>query len=186
MQEMKMQAFLLGWKIFASASVYDEPGTLSSFPFSLFLRGSMVASYSQRTNPSITIPNPTVIPAISCPPFADPVVALAPAEPEVGLVSEPLVAVAAALGTCEPVGSKVADWPIVGMGGLPLIAHPLGVADGHAGVEMSLTEALYTDRAAPLGLSVAHCDFRLSKSGDIGTGLPERTMAPPDAVLVPA
>ena len=70
---------------------------------------------------------------------------------------------------------ETATAPIVGNGALGSIVHALvpAVDIGHAGGEV-VTVAAYALESTPVGFSVAHCCFKLLKSGLIGVGMPDR------------
>lgn len=80
--------------------------------------------YNQTMNPSMTPARPTLIPAISFPPLA---------EPFFVAVAEAPVAVPVA---DAPTAPRLSVWPRVGKGTLPLSAQPPAVELGHAGGEM--------------------------------------------------
>lgn len=61
--------------------------------------------------------------------------------------------------------------PIVGSGALGSTVHPLADEVGHAGGGEE-AEAAYAEEATPVGVKVAHCPWRLVKSGDTGVGVP--------------
>ena len=90
-------------------------------------------TYNQMTNPSITPAKPILIPAISLPPFAVPLVADGEAD---GLVFEAAVALDVVVGAL-----RFKDCPIVGSATLPSTSQPFDVDEGHAGTESAVAEA---------------------------------------------
>jgi hypothetical protein len=66
--------------------------------------------------------------------------------------------------------ASVSAWPRVGKGRLGFTAHPPAVDEGHG---RGVTDAAeYADNGTLLGLTAAHCDLRLEKSGRTGVGVP--------------
>ena len=135
--------------------------------------------YSQYTNPNMTATRPALIPAISLPPLALPffVVVADAAEPvaldvtlAVLLAAVPLLLIC---WVCPTLGSATS----------PSTNHPPAVLLGHAG-GVRLGE--YADEATPVGVRVAHWDWRFVKSGATGVGIPVREIpaSTPDATTV--
>lgn len=108
----------------------------------------MTSFYSQYMNPSITATNPTLIPAISFPPFAPPFFVLDGCDALV--VAVPVLAAAAL-----PVESVC---PILGSFTSPSTSQPPAVEVGHAG---GVNVGEYAELATPVGVRVAHwlCRF---------------------------
>lgn len=100
-----------------------------------------------------------------------------PAEPAEALellVAEAVVAVALPLGTPDDKLPDTMAEPRLGSGALGLTTQPFGVDVGQAGTVNPVGEAEYADKATPVGERVAHCAWRLVKSGETGVGVPWR------------
>ncbi len=103
------------------------------------------------------------MPAISFPPLALPFFVLVAdgAEPVPLAVDVPVL-----VGTLELMLSVS---PILGKATSPATNHPPAVLLGQAG---GVKLGVYAEEATPVGVSVAHCDWRFVKSGVIGIGVP--------------
>lgn len=121
--------------------------------------------------------------------FPAALLALAEAAEELPLEVELAAAVPEVMlpfGTFEGMPEATPTAPTVGSATLGSNVHPLApaVADGQDGGVIEEAEAAYADEATPLGDKVAHCAWRLEKSGDTGVGVPWRVY--PSMTLVPS
>jgi len=110
-----------------------------------------------------------------------------PAEALELLVAEAVVAVlevALPLGTPDDKLPDAMAEPRPGSDALGLTTQPFGVDVGQAGTVNPVGEAEYADKATPVGERVAHCAWRLVKSGETGVGVPWRVY--PSTTLVPS
>jgi hypothetical protein len=107
---------------------------------------SQAFTYSQYINPSITATRPTLIPAISFPPFALPFVLD-------GLAALPVAVPVDADPAAVPVPLTCNVCPTLGNFTSPSTSHPPAVELGHAG-GVKLGE--YAELATPVGVRVAH------------------------------